>query len=245
MKTISPVNKVTGYGTGNVYIIETDDELVLIDTGVPQDYMLLVDRIKSLGRSPVEVAHIFLTHFHVDHAGSAAAFRRLSHCSVYAHEADVPFIQGDDSISSIYPKGVLGRAASLVPVAMAALTRVPPVEVSVPCVDGQVVGVLGGIRVIHAPGHTPGSCAYYWEEKGILFTGDAIINTYHVLTRPTIGFSCDFGEAARSVCSLVDTVEDEGIRMVCCGHGPVVEDYPKEKLLKIRGKLMKKVATSG
>ena len=100
MKSIPPVNKVTGYGTGNVYIIEDEDELVLIDTGVPQDYMLLVDRIKSLGRSPVEVAHIFLTHFHVDHAGSAAAFRRLSHCSVYAHEADVPFIQGDDSISS-------------------------------------------------------------------------------------------------------------------------------------------------
>jgi glyoxylase-like metal-dependent hydrolase (beta-lactamase superfamily II) len=244
MKSIPPINKVTGYGTGNVYIIEDGDDLVLVDTGVPQDYMLLVDRIKSLGRSPVEVAHVLLTHFHVDHAGSAAAFKRLSHCEVYAHEADVPFIQGEDSISSIYPKGVLGRAASLIPVVMAALMRVPPVEVSVPCHDGQVIDVMGGIRVIHAPGHTPGTCAYFWEEKGILFTGDAIINTYHLLSRPTVGFSCDFDEASRSACKLVDTVEVEGIRMICCGHGPVVQDNPMEKLTRLRGTLMKKGALS-
>jgi glyoxylase-like metal-dependent hydrolase (beta-lactamase superfamily II) len=240
MKTITPVNKVTGYGTGNVYIIETDDELVLIDTGVPQDYMLLVDRIKSLGRSPVEVGHILLSHFHVDHAGSAAAFKRLSHAKVYAHADDVPYIQGDDSISSIYPKGVIGRAASLLPIAAAALTRVPPVEVDLACADGEVIPILGGLRVIHAPGHTPGSVAFFWEEEGILFTGDSIINTYHFLTLPTVGFSVDFDEAARSICKLVDTVEDEGVRMVCCGHGPMVDDYPKEKLLKLRGDLMRK-----
>jgi len=240
MKTISPVNKVTGYGTGNVYIIETDDELVLIDTGVPQDYRLLVDRIKSLGRSPVEVGHILLSHFHVDHAGSAAAFKRLSHAKVYAHADDVPYIQGDDSISSIYPKGVIGRAASLLPIAAAALTRVPPVEVDVACADGEVIPILGGLRVIHAPGHTPGSVAFFWEEEGILFTGDSIINTYHFLTLPTVGFSVDFDEAARSICKLVDTVEDEGVRMVCCGHGPMVDDYPKEKLLKLHGDLMRK-----
>jgi len=240
MKTITPVNKVTGYGTGNVYIIETDDELVLIDTGVPQDYMLLVDRIKSLGRSPVEVGHILLSHFHVDHAGSVAAFKRLSHAKVYAHADDVPYIQGDDSISSIYPKGVIGRAASLLPIAAAALTRVPPVEVDVACADGEVIPILGGLRVIHAPGHTSGSVAFFWEEEGILFTGDSIINTYHFLTLPTIGFSVDFDEAARSICKLVDTVEDEGVRMVCCGHGPMVDDYPKEKLLKLHGDLMRK-----
>jgi glyoxylase-like metal-dependent hydrolase (beta-lactamase superfamily II) len=197
MKTIAPVNKVSGYGTGNVYIIEAGDELVMIDTGIPRDYMLLVDRIKSLGRSPVEVGHILLSHHHVDHSGSAAAFRRLSHAKVYAHADDVPYIQGDDYISSIYKKGILGRAASLVPAA-AVVTRVPPVEVDVPCADGDIIPVLGGIRVIHAPGHTPGTAAFYWEEKGILFTGDSIINSYHLLSLPTIGFSIDFDQAARS-----------------------------------------------
>ena len=239
MKSVPPVHKVTGYGTGNVYIIENEDELVLVDTGAPQDYMLLVDRIKSLGRSPVEVGHILLTHYHVDHAGSAAAFKRLSHAKVYAHADDVPYIQGDDSITSIYKKGVIGRLASLVPVVGAALTRVPPVQVDVPCADGDMIPVLGGLRVIHCPGHTPGSAAYFWEEKGLLFTGDAIINTYHFLTLPTIGFSVDFGQAARSICGLMDAVEDEGIWMLACGHGPMVDDYPKEKLLRLRGRMMR------
>jgi glyoxylase-like metal-dependent hydrolase (beta-lactamase superfamily II) len=112
--------------------------------------------------------------------------------------------------------------------------------VDVPCSDGDIIPVLGGIRVIHAPGHTPGTAAFYWEEKGILFTGDSIINSYHFLSLPTIGFSIDFDQAARSVCKLVDEVEDEGVWMVCCGHGPIVDDYPKEKLLKLRGKLMRK-----
>lgn len=240
MKSIDPVNKVKGYGTGNIYILDAGEELVLVDTGAPQDYRLLVDRIKSLGRSPVEIGHILLTHFHVDHTGSAAALRRLSHARVYAHADDVPYIQGDDSISSIYKKGILGRAASLVPVTAGAVTRVPPVEVDVAFADGDVLPLLGGMRVIHCPGHTPGTSALYWEDKGVLFTGDSVINTYHFLTLPTIGFSVDFDQAARSACRLVDEVEDEGVWMVCCGHGPVVKDYAKEKLLRFRGKLMRK-----
>jgi glyoxylase-like metal-dependent hydrolase (beta-lactamase superfamily II) len=240
LKSIPPIHKVKGYGTGNIYIIEADEELVLVDTGVPQDYMLVVDRIKSLGRSPVEVGHIILTHFHLDHAGSAAAFKRLSHARVYAHEADVPYLQGDKHISSVYARGAIGTLVSLVPVAAARIARVPTVEVDVACSDGEVIDVLGGMRVIHAPGHTPGSSAFFWEEQGVLFTGDSIINTYHFLSLPTNGFSVDFDQAARSICKVVDEVEDEDVRLLCAGHGPFVEDYADEKLLKVRGKMMRK-----
>jgi glyoxylase-like metal-dependent hydrolase (beta-lactamase superfamily II) len=239
MKSIPPVYRIKGYGTGNTYIVEGGEGLVIIDTGVPRDYMLIVDRIKSMGRSPVEVSDILLTHFHLDHAGSAAAFKRLSHAKVYAHAAEVPFLQGDESMSSVYRRGVVGTAISLIPAAASIIARVPPVDVDVPCEDGQVIDVLGGIRVIHAPGHTPGSAVYFWEEKGILFTGDAMINTYHVLTLPTNGFSVDFDQAARSIAKVVDSVEDEGVWLLCTGHGPMVDEYAEEKLLKVRGKMMK------
>ncbi|MFH1151152.1 MAG: MBL fold metallo-hydrolase [Actinomycetota bacterium] len=240
MKSIPPVHKVFGYLTGNIYIIEADDELVLIDAGAPQDYMLVVDRIKSLGRSPVEVSHILLTHFHVDHAGSAAALRRVSRAKVVAHADEVPYLQGDDSVSSVYKKGVLGRAASLLPRGAAAATRVPPVEVDVACADGEVLDVLGGMRVFHTPGHTPGQACYLWEEKGILFTGDTIINTYRTFTLPTIGFSCDFDQAAASAAKVVDAVEEEDVWLVCAGHGPMVDADAMQKLLKFRGKLIRK-----
>ena len=240
MKSIPPVHQVKGYGTGNIYIIDGGEELVLVDCGVPQDYGLVVDRIKSLGRSPVEVGHIVLTHFHLDHAGSAAAFKRLSHAAVYAHEDDAPVLQGDKQISSVYPRGAIGKAVSLVPAAAATIARVPTVAVDVACKDGQVIDVLGGMRVIHAPGHTPGSAVYFWPEQGVLFTGDAIINTYHFLTLPTNGFSVDFDQAAGSICKVVDEVEGEDVRLLCTGHGPMVDDCPQEKLLKVRGKMMRR-----
>lgn len=240
MKSIPPIHKVKGYGTGNIYIIDAGEELVLVDSGIPQDYMLVVDRIKSLGRSPVEVGHIILTHFHMDHAGSAAAFKRLSHAAVYAHEAEVGYLRGDEQISSVYSRGVVGSLVSLIPAAAAGIARVPAVEVDVACSDGQVIDVLGGMRVIHSPGHTPGSASFFWEEQGVLFTGDCMINTYHVLTLPTNGFSVDFEQAAGSICKVVDEVEDEDVRLICTGHGPFVEDYADEKLLKVRGKMMRR-----
>lgn len=243
MKSYPPVHKVTGYMTGNVYIIEGDDELVLVDTGIPRDYRLVADRIKSLGRSPAEVGHIFLSHFHVDHAGSAAAFRRESQAKVYAHEDDVPYLQGDDSVSSVYRVGVLGRAASYFPKTAERATRVPPVQVDEPLKDGDVVPVLGGVRVMHAPGHTPGSTCYYWQEKGVLFTGDVIDNSYLFLTLPTVGFSVDFDRAARSAAAVVDAMENEDLWLLCSGHGPIVGDRPKEKLLKFRGRLTRRGKT--
>jgi glyoxylase-like metal-dependent hydrolase (beta-lactamase superfamily II) len=240
MKSIPPVHMMTGYMTGNIYIIEGEDELVLVDAGVEYDYKLIVDRIKSLGRSPVEISHILLTHFHVDHAGAAAALKRLSGARVVAYETEVPFIQGKQHVSSVYKMGVLGRAVSLVPKAAATFTRVPAVDVDVPLKNGEELPVLGGFELMAAPGHTPGTSCYFWREKGILFSGDAIINTYHRFTLPTIGFSYDFDEAARSACRVVDVMEDEDVWLVCTGHGPMVDDRAKEKLLKFRGKLMKK-----
>lgn len=232
------VEKIKGLGTGNIYVVCTDEEIVLVDTGIPQDRRLVADRIRRLGRSPAEVSAILLTHFHFDHAGSAAALKRLSGANVYAHEADVPYIQGDETISSVYARGVIGKGLSAVQPAVRKIVKVPPVEVDVPLRDGQLIDVLGGIEVIHAPGHTPGSAAFLWPEQGVLFSGDCMINTYHFLTPPTNGFSVDFDETARSIRKVVDEVDGRQVRMVCPGHGPVVSERAPEKLRKVRGRVL-------
>ena len=43
-------------------------------------------------------------------------------------------------------------------------------------VDGQVLDVAGGLRVLHTPGHTPGHVSLLHEASGVLITGDAIFN---------------------------------------------------------------------
>ncbi|WP_307785261.1 MBL fold metallo-hydrolase, partial [Janibacter melonis] len=51
-----------------------------------------------------------------------------------------------------------------------------PVPVERGLVDGEVLDVAGGLRVIHTPGHSPGHASFLHEPTGTLVTGDAIFN---------------------------------------------------------------------
>jgi len=55
------------------------------------------------------------------------------------------------------------------------ILRTPPVAQLDELEDGEVVDVPGSPRVVHAPGHTAGSCALFLDEQSLLFTGDALV----------------------------------------------------------------------
>ena len=55
--------------------------------------------------------------------------------------------------------------------------EVEPIIVDNPVSDGDMIGSL---RVIHTPGHTPGHISLYYKEDGTIFGADSIINTYLV-----------------------------------------------------------------
>ncbi len=74
--------------------------------------------------------------------------------------------------------------------------------------DGEVIPLLGGIRVIHVPGHTPGSiCLLYGD---ILIAGDVLIGGRRRLKPPASIYCDDHEEALRSLERLRD-VEFEAI----------------------------------
>jgi glyoxylase-like metal-dependent hydrolase (beta-lactamase superfamily II) len=55
------------------------------------------------------------------------------------------------------------------------ITRTPPVAALDELADNEVLDVPGSPRVIHAPGHTAGSCALFVEDRSLLFSGDALV----------------------------------------------------------------------
>jgi glyoxylase-like metal-dependent hydrolase (beta-lactamase superfamily II) len=55
------------------------------------------------------------------------------------------------------------------------ITRTPAVADLDKLADGEVLDVPGSPRVLHAPGHTPGSCALFCEDGSLLFSGDALV----------------------------------------------------------------------
>lgn len=58
---------------GHAYLLEHKGGLALIDTSVPGSASPIAAAIGAIGRDPADLRHLFLTHFHADHAGAAAA----------------------------------------------------------------------------------------------------------------------------------------------------------------------------
>ena len=140
------VHRVPLIGATAYVILE--DEITVIDAGMRGSLPRLHAWITSIGRSPREIRRFVVTHAHPDHIGGAAG------AEILLHPAD--------------------RARSVRINAGAIARRVTGLPATVDLADGDLLPVLGGLRIIHAPGHTPGSVCLYAERDGLLFVGDAL-----------------------------------------------------------------------
>ena len=73
---------------------------------------------------------------------------------------------------------------------------------------------IGPFKIIHVPGHTPGSVAFYDEEGGILFTGDTLFCGNCGRT------DLPGGDQAKLEKSLEQLLSMKGNIRVLPGHGP-------------------------
>jgi len=73
-----------------------------------------------------------------------------------------------------------------------------------------VLPILGGLEVVHTPGHTPGSVCLYGRRDRVLFVGDTLQRRFGTVSFASTLYSDDIGTARRSVQRLalldVDTV---------------------------------------
>lgn len=146
----------------NVYLIINEKELLVVDTGTSGNAKKIVDYIQKIGHHPAEVSTIVLTHYHMDHAGSAKNLKDLTNARVAASLEDADFVAGKKP----YPK-----AKNLLFRAVSSLIKPNPVEVNILLKEG---GVIGKLIVIEVPGHTPGSIALFDKQRKALFVGDTL-----------------------------------------------------------------------
>lgn len=112
---------------------------------------------KKLEDAGLEVAAILLTHGHFDHIWGVEKLRELSGAKVYALDAEKPLLESAGKNVS----RSAGRECTL--------------EADVFLKDGQKVEIEGmTFEVIATPGHTVGSCCFYFEEDKILVSGDTL-----------------------------------------------------------------------
>lgn len=82
-------------GISNAYLWHDDGGTTLIDTGPPGSGSAIRSAMQDLGLPRAELRRVVLTHFHDDHAGSAADLVKWSGATVVAGAADAAFVRGD------------------------------------------------------------------------------------------------------------------------------------------------------
>jgi glyoxylase-like metal-dependent hydrolase (beta-lactamase superfamily II) len=152
------------------FLVRHPDGLVLIDTGIghfgrpPYDVSgAIYEELRVVGVSPDDVGNVVLTHLHADHSGGASrgdGTPRFPNARYRVHPDDWAFF-GEHRA----PEDFTGRFA------MAALEKRGMLDLT--AADHEV---LGGVRLQHAPGHTPGHRAVMFDDgdNTLLLTGDLL-----------------------------------------------------------------------
>ncbi|MCX7773769.1 MAG: MBL fold metallo-hydrolase [Clostridia bacterium] len=157
-KTVTQVTFFPRLFPVNVYLVEEEDGLTLIDAGIPVSAKGILAAAAAIGKPIVRIG---LTHAHSDHVGALDALvRQLPGVELAVSDRDARLLAGDlsldpgepaDKLRGGLPKGLKSRPTRLL----------------------QPGDRLGSLEVIAAPGHTPGHVAYLDVRSRVLLAGDA------------------------------------------------------------------------
>jgi glyoxylase-like metal-dependent hydrolase (beta-lactamase superfamily II) len=201
----------------NTYLLVDPDGLTLIDAGMPGNDRRILKYVAGLGRSPRDLKRLLITHSDGDHAGSVAALKAATGARVYASEIEARAMAGGAASRPLVPQNILER---LVFALTASMFRFPPAQVDEFLADGQVLPVLGGLRVIETFGHTPGHVSFWLPSAGALFVGDSMVAWRGRLATSSGANTWDAAKAQ----AAAHTQAALGAKIVCSGHGPVIRD---------------------
>lgn len=129
-----------------------EKQVIFIDPADKGDY--IYEQLKING---LHVAGILLTHGHFDHIWGSKKLRELSGAKIYAFEDEK--VLCEDAVTNMSTQA--GRPYTVVP--------------DVYLKDGEEITIAGmTCKLIATPGHTIGSCCFYFESSKILISGDTL-----------------------------------------------------------------------
>ena len=223
----------------NVYLVVDGGQGALIDAGYPDEGSIEA-RLEYLqgmagpsagsgfalkGSSPkgqaLELAHIIVTHHHIDYCGGAHALRQATGARICMHPTRPPpgRLAGGRPPGLGYPQRPQTMAERL-----RAWRRAAAQATADRLVQGGDTVQVGGltIEVIDTPGHTLGSICLYLREEGVLFTGDTVLGLGTVAILPP-----PHGDMALYMQSL-ERLKSYQATLLCPGHGPPVRDVARK-----------------
>ena len=191
-------------------------EAIVIDPGDEPETILALAADMGL-----TIKRIACSHAHLDHIMAVRAVQERTGAGFALHPQD-------REIARTMPQSA-ARFLGYEP---------PPVpEPDAPLADGDVVEVDGlQLRVLHTPGHTPGSVSFYTE--GMLFSGDTLF-------RESIGRTDlpggDYGQIMQSIIGRLLALPDDTVVLpghmqeTRIGHERQANPFVHQELQRLRG----------
>lgn len=206
----------------NIYLI-ADNGITLVDTGSKGRLRDVVGSLRSLGYSLADVERIIITHHHPDHTGNLAKLKELTGATVIAHMGDAPYIDGSMPQLGLQRPVWLRRYLA----SFNWSWIFTPVKVDMPVSGGEELPLLGGVQIVHTPGHTPGSICLWFKYKKLLIVGDLLAHRFG-LRLPALMFTVDIDQEIRSVQNIVEL----DFEIICFGHGSPILENARESVAR-------------
>lgn len=194
------IHIIDGVKGANSYLISGKHPF-LVDTGFPGQEEKIYKYLEKSSIKLSELHGIILTHYDVDHIGSAFAIQQETGCPIYSHSLEIPFIINKN------PRPGIKRCLSYIIMPVYGRLQVPehvrPLEQQKPFEDWEI---------IHTPGHTPGHIILY--RNGIAIVGD-LLQGGRIRLAPSF-FTWNSRDLKKSVENLIE----RPLRWILPGHGP-------------------------
>jgi glyoxylase-like metal-dependent hydrolase (beta-lactamase superfamily II) len=155
----------------SAYLLRAD-EPALVETGPTTSLQNVLDGLDHLGLGPHDLAHVVVTHIHLDHAGGVGRLAgRFPNATVWVHDRGAAHLADP---SKLVASAARVYGAERLQELFGPVDPVPPERLR-SLSEGDTVR-LGNrtLDVMYTPGHASHHISLIDSDTGALFTGDAL-----------------------------------------------------------------------